>query len=90
MTATARIASVLIIPAVLLGDIVAPSFTQGVLDVILAMIAAGIWRLVSQIRGVLLRLRSIEVHKDVVNHRLDNHRERLAVLDNKDEEPYYS
>jgi len=79
----------LLIPAYILAQIAAPSWTQGIMDVLLAGVVGGLWKLVNQIREVLREIRDMRTREPLTDHRLDNHRERLKVLDNKDETPYY-
>jgi type IV secretory pathway VirB2 component (pilin) len=79
----------LLIPLVIMGDMAAPSLTQGVLDVILAAIAGGIWKLVAQIRIILAEIRYMRGREPLVEFRLNDHKARLKNLDGKNEENYY-
>ena len=79
----------LFIPIYILAQIAAPSLTQSVMDILLGAIAAGIWKLITQIRLILKEIRDMRTREPFTDHRLDDHRGRLKTLDGRDEAPYY-
>jgi hypothetical protein len=73
----------------LLAQIGVPSFSQGVIDTVLIMLAGGILKLLSQGRKILASVRNTEATSDRHEHRLNDHQLRLHEADGKEESPYH-